>query len=88
MRETSAERKLFLDQHLAEEAVLLPRGKCQPRDADGDCANEVGEGFGHIVGGKLCCCSQLRKDFLNKFVVPVPFARLKHVNIRRADPEN
>lgn len=54
MRKSSAERKLFLDQHLAEEAVLLPRGKCQPRDADGDCADEVGEGGGHIVGGKLC----------------------------------
>ena len=54
MRKSSAERKLFFDQNLAEEAVLLPDGKCQPRDADGDCADEVGEGFGHIVGGKLC----------------------------------
>ena len=54
MRKSSSERKLFLDQHLAEEAVLLPRGKCQPWDADGDCADEIGEGFGHIVGGKLC----------------------------------
>jgi len=50
VRESSAERKLFLDQNLAEEAVLLPRGKGQPRDADGDCADDVGEGFGHIVG--------------------------------------
>lgn len=54
MRESSAERKLFLDQNLAKEAVLLPAGESQPRDADGDCADEVGEGFGHIVGGKLC----------------------------------
>ncbi len=50
MRESSAEGKLLLDQNLAEEAVLLPDGKCQPRDADGDCADDVGEGFGHIVG--------------------------------------
>jgi len=50
VRESGAEGKLLLDQNLAEEAVLLPDGKCQPRDADGDCADDVGEGFGHIVG--------------------------------------
>lgn len=54
MRESSAERKLFLDQNLAVELILLPCGESQPRDADGDCADEVGEGGGHIVGGKLC----------------------------------
>ncbi len=53
MRESSSERNLFLDQNLAEEAVLLPAGEGQPRDAGGDCSDKVGEGFGHMVGGKL-----------------------------------
>lgn len=61
MRESSAERKLFLDQHLAEEAVLLPRGKCQPWDADGDCADEVGEGGGHH---SFSLSTQANGDFL------------------------
>ena len=53
MRESSTERKLFLDQRFAVELILLPVGKGQPRYAGGECADKVWEGGGHIVGGRL-----------------------------------
>ena len=53
MRESSSERQLFLNQRFACELVLLPVGKGEPRDAGGECADEVWKGGGHIVSGRL-----------------------------------
>ena len=53
MSESSTERQFFLHQRFAVKLILLPVGKGQPRDAGGECADEVWEGGGHIVGGRL-----------------------------------
>lgn len=89
MRETSSERQFFLDQRFTVELILLPVGKCQPRNAGGECADEVWESGGHIVGGRLWLVlgggNQINQ-LVPKFFTPRLFCAFEHANVRSANP--